>query len=223
MDNLFSPKNINDFLNKLKANAKPEPEQPEPVIPPLKIVWPPDYVFNNSPEFYETITTKVESGNPFFLLFVGPTGCGKSYLATIIMDMAAAHYQWKTYQKMQCPQFYKAYQAAKLADFSIREDRMEGFEQNQPWTRFVMDDLGAEIDEPQSRDYFAMLIDNNYVQIREHTAKAGIITTNLDPAAIEARYGSRTLDRLLENYLFCFFKPESFREKKAAWINGAKK
>lgn len=217
---------VKDSILTWAKTLPPEPETPIVLKPPLEIIYPVGYTFNNNPEFYQELKERVESGNPFHFLFVGNAGSGKTYLANIIMDMVQAHYGWKYLQKINCSTFYQEYTNTFSANREEKTDKLKAFEK-QPNTKFIMDDLGTEQDTTNSRWFYSNLINNDYLNIKDGTAESSIITTNLRDITngtktnqFTDRYGTRTIDRILENYTVFIFAEHSFRRDKKQIIQG---
>jgi DNA replication protein DnaC len=76
-----------------------------------------------------------------------------------------------------------------------------------------LDDLGTENISPTSKWFYEQFITRHDEYVKRKEAKFSIITTNLDQIAIAERYGSRALDRLLQNCAIFKFKSESFRRR----------
>jgi len=119
------------------------------------------------------------------LLFTGPVGTGKSFLAGCIANALLA--QGTTVGVTSFPQILY-----NLRDF----DKRDVLEKLQTYELLVIDDLGTERDTPYAAEQVFQVID-----ARLRTQKPLIVTTNLDVAAMKEAKDSmqmRVYDRVLE-------------------------
>lgn len=132
------------------------------------------------------------------LVLMGGTGVGKTVAA-----LAAVREQ---------PQgvFVKAAELARAVDPWWRE-RAEGWRQvDIEAPLFVVDDLGAETDEPRFHQALFAVVDT-----RDAADRKTIIASNLKPAQIRERYGDRIADRLNAMARAVRIGGESLREQGA--------
>jgi len=214
---LMQKRKLDEITQRMLDNVRNQPPQPDQndsiPQPPgeLKIVYPAWFEKNNPPEWYEALESIVESGKPIHLLFTGIPGSGKTELATIITEMYEKHCQ-KMVLWYNASKYYKRYLdncGQRTEEQKFRYDLI----MRSPADRFVLDDLGTENISPTSKWFYEQFITRHDEYVKRKEAKFSIITTNLDQIAIAERYGSRALDRLLQNCAIFKFKSESFRRR----------
>jgi len=179
------------------------------------MIYPPDYIKNNTPEFY-TELERITDNPTFQVLFQGVAGCGKTYLADVILSA------YGNYRLYNASDFYMDYLELLKQDDDYIKYRMHYFTEAPIPPLFLLDDLGCEKDTPASREFFARFLQNDYDYIQEGRKSRSIITTNLDHTALNNRYGSRAIDRMFEYYGKPIFKfaNKSFRMEGVRVING---
>lgn len=138
-------------------------------------------------------------------LMIGASGTGKSTLCKAVIN------RWAS------PQF-----RAKFEDVAGMFRRFKStFNEGSPTTLdheielvknahlLVLDDLGAEQLKDWGADILFQIIDDRY-RNRRHT----FVTSNLSPAEISSKYGTRITDRLFALMDVLGFKGQSFRGRK---------
>lgn len=124
------------------------------------------------------------------LLLTGPVGTGKTALAVGAMRIAYERFG-------TCPHFVNVVELLEAArprdlDRPAPADQAPRLERVQAGSLVLLDDLGAEKPSEWVTERLYALVD-----ARWRTAKATIVTTNVDGAELEARLGARTMSRLL--------------------------
>ena len=184
------------------------------------MIYPDDFTKNNTKTFYDIIESDVDNRQPIHYLFKGICGCGKTYLADIIYKYIKDNYSvsvnWHTANI-----FYAKYVKLIMSDDPEDKWLLNYLYGDMPSNSFILDDLGSEKDTQASRDFFTLLIDNNYKDIKNGMCRLSIITTNLNDVEITDRYGKgRAMDRLWENYTVFKFNDYSFRQRDKKIIKG---
>jgi len=183
------------------------------------MTYPDDYIKNNSAEFYSVIENCVNNRKHFHFIFKGVVGCGKTYLADIIKEQIKEMYGSRV-SRYDANRYYSKYVKLIMSDDPDDKWLLNLVYGDMPDTSFILDDLGSEKDTQASREFYTLLIDNNYKDIKNDVCHLSIITTNLGEDEINRRYGSRAMDRLWENYTVFTFDDYSFRQRDRKIING---
>ena len=160
----------------------------------------------------------VNEGN-FHFLFLGPVGCGKSYLAQIIYK-----YWLKSKDQNKCTYLdsrdvYSDY--LFHISFNSPDKANLLFEDRSVLRRFnfvVFDDIGTETPSTQAaHDFIRYLIEDRYKYAKTNTHSATILVTNLpldsqnDTDSLRNLYGDRVVNRLFEMCVIVKFGCHSFR------------
>lgn len=144
------------------------------------------------------------------LIIYGPSGCGKSHLAASIVHELTNMGHAAVFQSV--PELLARIRATYDHGSNSIIPEMEIMEGLQNCDVLVLDDMGAEKQTAWSDEKLYLLLDGRY-----RHRKATIITTNLEPKALEQAIGSRAMDRLLEmNKLVKMSAPSWRRRPKDA-------
>ncbi|NLZ37861.1 MAG: ATP-binding protein [Clostridiales bacterium] len=140
------------------------------------------------------------------LLFIGPTGLGKTHLSTSIA------------RRVIDRAFNVVYDTAQniFADFEY--DRFSRSSNETPGERvskyfdselLILDDLGTEL-----TNQFTISCLYNLVNTRINTGRAMIINTNLDQSELNKRYSDRITSRLFGEFRPLMFRGRDVRQQK---------
>ncbi|MBQ7549745.1 MAG: ATP-binding protein [Clostridia bacterium] len=137
------------------------------------------------------------------LLMYGATGLGKTHLSLAIAGKAVERGMGVIYTSAQ-----------NLFNRLEREKFGRGADENTEQTiiecdLLIIDDLGAEFCTP-----FTVSALYNIINSRELEGRPTIISTNLDPAAVNKAYGERIASRLMSNYQLLKFDGSDIRQIK---------
>lgn len=137
------------------------------------------------------------------LLMYGATGLGKTHLSLAIAGKAVERGMGVIYTSAQ-----------NLFNRLEREKFGRSADENTEQTiiecdLLIIDDLGAEFSTP-----FTVSALYNIINSRELEGRPTIISTNLDPAAVNKAYGERIASRLMSNYQLLKFDGSDIRQIK---------
>lgn len=178
---------------------------------------PEDYV-NINPNITKRILGDINNDNNFHYLFLGPVGCGKTYLAELIYNFMKRNDVKTKYIKAR--EIYREYVEKMMSDVSDKADALRKRLQCLRGEFVVLDDLGDE--KPRTEKSIAFMQDiitDRYEWIKNRDCKT-IIITNLTGEEIGKTYGYRVLDRLHECFTVMKFKDHSFRSQNVEIIEG---
>lgn len=171
-------------------------------------------IFGKNKDKYDVIYNKMQSfcerfpDTPYTALtFSGPTGTGKTYLASII----ASELSQKGFDVMYLTAFALNNLFLK-AHRSSEYDRLSYLDTVLSCDLLIIDDLGTEsVYRNVTCEYLYSIINE-----RKIGEKHSIITTNLSLEEIHNRYGERIFSRLSQknNSLFITFEGDDIRLKK---------
>jgi DNA replication protein DnaC len=144
-----------------------------------------------SPPHQEAFAKAVEGGRAFaespagWLVLTGPSGCGKTHLSAAIAGRCIENGQAALF--MVVPDLLDHLRAAYQPGSEVGYDELFEMVRNAPV--LVLDDLGVQSATPWAEEKLFQLINHRY------SAQAPtVITTNLDPAAFDARIATRLTD-----------------------------
>ena len=136
------------------------------------------------------------------LLFSGATGLGKTFLSACIARQVTDRGFGVVYAS-----------AGKLfADYeAVKFDRLDAaaVEDYGSTDLLILDDLGTEMTSPFVVSALYRLVNDRMLE-----KKSTLISTNLRPENLEARYGGQIASRLLGSYTLLVFEGEDIRMKK---------
>jgi DNA replication protein DnaC len=142
----------------------------------------------------------------WMLLLVGETGVGKTHLAFAIGNTAATMGQWVYGGTV--PDLLDEMRAYQSAEPEQKRKRRDAFADLVAADLVILDDLGVE----RATEFAAEMV-QRIVDARWGGARPTVITTNLTPAEIEDRYGSRVLDRIGEGAVLVKLESDSMRKR----------
>ncbi len=137
------------------------------------------------------------------LLFVGPTGLGKTHISSAIAKCVIE----KGYTV--------AYDSAQNIIASFERDRFERDGEARSSERFlnsdllIIDDLGTEVQSKSATAYFYTIINTRIL-----SSKPTIVSTNLTPTQLNNQYERRIVSRLFGEYRVYEFAGDDIRMKK---------
>lgn len=139
------------------------------------------------------------------LLMIGHTGLGKTHLSLAIAAEVTAEGYGVVYTPVQ-----KLMDRLEAAKFSYAAEAKEQYaadiENVTGCDLLVLDDLGAEFTTQFSASALYNIVNSRLVESRPT-----IISTNLEPAEIEAKYSQRMLSRLMGSYRALKFTGKDIR------------
>jgi len=179
-----------------------------------------------------------------FCYFTGPVGCGKTYLGHLAMQFwrgRLAHRRellrrlsrevrdevsyWDGIGltgavSREIETLDRAIGAERRLECRTIWDRYrsDGFKQPRLTDVMLLDDLGAEPESGAAGEFMISVLTGLYE--RRDRMRLLIITSNLDSAGVQRRYGDRIADRIVEMCDICKFKSQSYRRKQARIIGG---
>ena len=199
--------------------AKREYEEVKAKHSPAQLVLPESFrIIGNNKNIIDKVRADIQAEAPFHLLFIGEVGCGKTYLAELIMTAVLKYFKHsikkqkattiktrdyieRVYEKMKFPNVY-------IPDWSGHPIVM-------------IDDLGAERNTEFAHQEISFKLEEHYDSIDSGECINSIITTNLmiqgqgdSQMNLQNFYGDRALDRILQYYIPCYFENYSFRTGK---------
>ena len=138
------------------------------------------------------------------LLFSGNTGLGKTFLSACIAKTVADRGYSVVYETAS-----RMFSQMERARFSGDEEARRETEKYTQCDLMIIDDLGTEMG-----GQFATAALYSVINDRLLKRKSTVISTNLDPDSIEARYSAQIASRLLGNYKLIAFVGEDIRRMK---------
>lgn len=207
----------------------------------------PEYYKVNNPAIIARIKSDLSSWqiNQPHYLFLGSVGCGKSFLAQIIINnikMRLIDLSSELYEKcidVNKDNYWDALnynsplrdQAKIFNDHSNSIKMIPARDLHRSYLNkdnkipsipgiFCLDDLGAEPDTQSAKELMITLLTSRYELFSEGKSDLFIVTTNLSSDDLSFRYGDRIVDRLTEMCTIMKFKPHSFRQDRREIIEG---
>ena len=144
-----------------------------------------------SPAHQEAFAKAVAAAHTFveapsgWLVLTGPSGCGKTHLSAAIAGACIANGQAALF--MVVPDLLDHLRAAYQPGSEVSYDELFEMVRNAPV--LVLDDLGVQSATPWAEEKLFQLINHRY-----SAQTPTVITTNLDPAAFDARIETRLTD-----------------------------
>lgn len=138
------------------------------------------------------------------LLFIGPTGLGKTYLSACIARTVADRGFSVVYDT--AIQLFADFEAAK---FSRQPERAADTEKYLRCDLLIVDDLGTEMTTQLTVSSLYQLINTRLMEQRQT-----VISTNLPVSELERRYSAQIASRLLGVYEVCRFAGNDIRMMK---------
>ncbi|MCH7483698.1 MAG: ATP-binding protein [Chloroflexi bacterium] len=144
-----------------------------------------------SPAHQEAFAKAVAAAHAFvetpsgWLVLTGPSGCGKTHLSAAIAGGCIANGQAALF--MVVPDLLDHLRAAYQPGSEVSYDELFEMVRNAPV--LVLDDLGVQSATPWAEEKLFQLINHRY-----SAQTPTVITTNLDPAAFDARIQTRLTD-----------------------------
>ena len=151
-------------------------------------------------EFAETVPPR--SGN---LLMVGGTGLGKTHLSTAIARRVIERGYEVRYESVQ--NVIAAYEYDRFRSGRDGEDERSAIYLDAEL--LILDDLGTEL-----VNAFSISAIYHLLNTRINREKPTIISTNLMPEELQAKYSDRIVSRLLGEYRVLLFKGTNVRYQK---------
>ena len=151
--------------------------------------------FDRSTTAAQRVEQFIRMAQSLILVLNGGVGAGKScaaawWLTQVAKDHLESNYLGKSWRWCPRARFVKASWLGRWASSFDRGDRREVEAVSEaPW--LVLDDLGIELESASQRQAIEVLIDE-----RNSAMLKTVITTNLSPEAMLARYGARVDSRL---------------------------
>ncbi len=161
------------------------------------------HVLEKCSRYAEIFPNHASSG----LLFIGATGLGKTHMSAAIASKVAANGFSVVYESAQ--QIYDTIDAVRFNRADISERK-----KYENCSLLIIDDLGAEYVSPYSISSLTSLID-----LRIVNRKQTVISTNLNPAAINKTYGERLCSRLMGEFTMLKFVGKDIRMQKIKGAN----
>lgn len=144
------------------------------------------------------------------LLFVGPTGVGKTFLTNCIA--AEVLKQGKTVLYQTAPVMFENINNEKFD--RLEDDEMKIYDNLLNADLLIIDDLGSEnVTDAKITDLFTII--NTRLLNQDHKVNKTIISTNLSVNELFQTYTNRIGSRLAANYRFLKFYGDDIRLKKA--------
>ena len=172
----------------------------------------------NNPNFLKQLKEDFKEERNFNYLFTGSVGCGKTYLAKIIIHNTGGSGFWET---LECRNVYKDYLRLMESNYTDKHEALQRLDDRVKKKNVLIDDLGDERPSTAgSHDYLGGLLVERCETIKRTSTCSSIITTNLKQKEIMEMYGSRVVDRLEENFIMVKFEDHSFRRDKRQIIKG---
>jgi len=146
------------------------------------------------PAHQESLARAVAAAHAFvkapsgWLVLTGPSGCGKTHLSAAIAGACIANGQAALF--MVVPDLLDHLRAAYQPGGEVSYDELFEMVRNAPV--LVLDDLGVQSATPWAEEKLFQLINHRY-----SAQMPTVITTNLDPAAFDARIRTRLTDDVL--------------------------
>ncbi len=181
-------------------------------------VYPKNFIKKN-PVLLNTLEQELNAGKDCHFLFTGVPGCGKTYLADLVIRW------WRQNGhnpvKLECPTIYREYLRVIDSKASDKHDALRRRINIFCADYAVLDDLGWEKPSTEaSKVYLAEIINARYLRLQKGHVRGSIITTNLTINEIKANYGERISDRLQEFFTVATFLNGSFRVQKTRTLRG---
>ncbi len=173
---------------------------------------PKDYI-NNNPNILKKIVFDMKKGNNFGYLFSGVVGCGKTYLAEIIMKHLYGYIISANDLCMEYKQLLRRAYSNKHAN-TYRKYTLFGSK------FFLLDDVGSEAIKDEDHKIISDTIEQRYLRFKSDKISGTIITTNLKTEDLRLLYGDRIVDRIAEMCTVMTFNNHSFRTDKTEVIKG---
>tara|TARA_Y100000593_G_C4300416_1_gene333043 strand:+ start:1019 stop:1573 length:555 start_codon:yes stop_codon:yes gene_type:complete len=172
----------------------------------------------NNPNILEQLKEDFKEDKPFNYFFTGNVGCGKTYLAKIIIYSTGGSGSWEI---LECRNVYKDYLRLMESNYTDKHEALQRLDDKVKKKMVLIDDLGDERPStPGSHDYVGSLLVERCETIKRTGTCNTLITTNLKQKEIMEMYGSRVVDRLEENFIMMKFEDHSFRRDKRQIIKG---
>ena len=178
----------------------------------MKIELPNSYE-NNNPNILKKIVSDMDKGKNFGYLFRGVVGCGKSYLAEIVMKHLQGYIISANDLCFECKRLLRSSYSYRQAHL-YRQHIIFGSE------FFLLDDIGSEDSKSESHKYIADAIEQRYLRFKSDKTSGTIITTNLGTEDLRLLYGDRIMDRVFEMCTIMKFKKYSFRTANTEVVEG---
>jgi len=182
----------------------------------------PDGYININKKIIAQIKADIEADKDFHYLFIGVTGCGKTYLAKHIKKLLNKDIYNST-EKMKTVSCRKIYAEYLYVNSSNVSDKSEALKKKRGCLRtnnVLLDDIGDEKPKTEaSSSFIEDIIEDRYEWIESGRAKHTIYTTNLDSDKLANLYGDRVLDRIYQHFTVFIFKKHSFRAGNAKIID----
>lgn len=151
-------------------------------------------------EIVRSALSKLVGGSPVFLLFAGDTGLGKTHLSSAFAGEAIGNGCDVVYDSIQ--NIVRTYEAERFHE----EDKTRRYFD---CDLLIIDDLGSEPSSPSAVSCFYNILNSRLL-----TEKSMIISTNLDPKKLRARYEDRIASRLLGEFIAVCFRGRDIRARK---------
>lgn len=171
----------------------------------------PDNYRRNNPKILKRIEKDIKENSSFHYLFMGVVGCGKTYLAEIILN------NLKGFTVLHVDDFYDKH--LRMLDNNESGDRITKHHDRFLDKSLFVDDIGGEKDTKSAHELFKILIKRRYRWWRNNRVLNTIYTTNLNSKKLANLYGTRVVSRLTEMFTVCKFTERDFRKDKAEVIS----
>lgn len=135
------------------------------------------------------------------LLLTGPVGVGKTYLSSAVANVAVASKRTVVYFT-----FSEFLDLVRMHKFEDDEQYRLGVQRLLDADLIILDDLGAEkVTDFVGQELF------NIINHRMNRNLPVVVSTNLDPSAIEETYGQRIASRLLNGFEVLLLRGDDVR------------
>ena len=150
-----------------------------------------EVLYNKAVAFTECFDTHHEN-----LLFLGPTGLGKTFLCNCIAKEILDRGYSVLYLTAQ--ELFKLFEESRFHREDMEDESKNVLDTLLTVDLLVIDDFGTEVQNAFTAPDLFHIINTRYLN-----QKSTIISTNLPTKELQARYSDRIISRLFGNYTMC--------------------